>query len=106
MECKKERSLFNLFEVFDCKKCQEYPLDLHFMVGNTLVAVYNLFKFCPIDEDFVTCNNERIKQIFIEMVLNQENSIYLFIEDFKIEKYFDELELLLDLGEKIIIISF
>jgi hypothetical protein len=106
MECKKERSLYNLLEVFDCKKCKEYPLDMHFEIGNTLIAVYYLFKFCPIDEDFVTCNNERVVQIFKEMVINQENSIYLFIEDFEIEKYFNELNLLLDLTEKIIIISF
>lgn len=101
MKCERRRTLLNLFEVYDCKKCEYYHDDEYFVVGNTHIFVYYLFNLCHLDNeniDYLFYYSRKITLFYKDAIINHDNILFLFIEDFNIEKYFDILNLFLNMN--------
>ena len=109
MKCKKIRTLFNLFEVFDCKNCRHNLEDEHFLIGHYYVSIYHLFNQCEvlgINYDDLIYNSKKLKFLLKDAISYNDKIFLIFIENFQIETYFEIFERILDNDLNIQIITY
>lgn len=93
MKCYNNRTLFNVFDYYDCSKCTRFLKDEELFIEERKVYLYHSYKGCidylqlnpRINYDLYIAKNKRIKLFLKDMVINQLNNkdcIYLWLEDF------------------------
>ncbi|HHX79470.1 MAG TPA: hypothetical protein GX692_00170 [Acholeplasmataceae bacterium] len=108
MNCKQKRTFFNLFQIYDCKTCPYQKTDEFFLIGNTNISIYYLFGDCPnveIDKEFLYFTSKKLKWLLLDAIIYQQEILVIFIEEFRLEKYYFILDCLLNFGLSIQIIS-
>ncbi|HEY8395157.1 MAG TPA: hypothetical protein VIK96_00090 [Bacilli bacterium] len=108
MNCKKKRTFFNLFQIYDCGNCFYQKEDEFFFIGNTNISIYYLFQDCPhleIDKEYLYFFSKKLKRILLDAVIHQEEILLVFIEDFELSRYYHLIEQLLDFGLSLQIIG-
>lgn len=74
--CKKKRTLFNLFEVTSCEGCGKYLYDEQYKIGDNSVNIYYLGRKCidnKYNEKYIA-NNILLKKFIIECIKLNNNS--------------------------------
>ncbi len=101
MNCYKTRTLFDFFDVADCKSCKYYQEDTSFYIGNNAINIYYL-NSCKREDDIdLFLFSKKARLFFKDATLNSDNNLFMIIEDFHISKYMESLEALLELKENI-----
>ena len=84
MNCKENRSIFNLFKVFNCENCDSYYKDEEFVVGRRKVNLYyseNKCKFSNfLKEDEGFYFNPKIGLFLKDAILNQGDILVLCLD--------------------------
>ena len=99
MKCKIKRSIFNLFDVFTCDGCKYKKEDEFIFLGRNVIAIYHLFDNClnlEIDKDLIVSKNEKIKLLLKDAINNQNDIFFCFLDDFRLDNYYDVLEKVTD----------
>lgn len=107
--CKEKRTLFNLFDIYDCKKCKLLRKDEFYTIGEINFNIYHLNDLCILNEtleldDFI--NSNKMKLFLKDAIINQCNNIILWLDEFDIEKDEDDFYNLLAFQKDIQIIVF
>jgi pyoverdine/dityrosine biosynthesis protein Dit1 len=82
--------------------------DEFIIIGNNNVSIYHLFEDCPhleIDKDYLYFYSQKLKRLMLDAIIYQEEILLIFIEEFFLEKHFDIIEKLLEVGLSIQIIT-
>jgi hypothetical protein len=109
MNCIKKRTVFDLFEVYKCDKCNYHKKDEFIYIGNNIVGIYHLFNNCKyliLDVDYLIFDSKKLKILLKDAILNYENILLIFVEEFRIEPFYDIFSKILDSGLSIQIITF
>jgi len=104
MNCKKKRTIFNLFEVLNCDSCTYHKLDEEFYIGNIKISIYYLEDYCEYffkdikDKDLFVINSKKIRTFLKDAIISKmknENIIILWLDSFDINLHYELLEMLL-----------
>ena len=92
--CKKKRTLLNLFDVFSCDDCPIRREDEEYVIGENRVFIYHLDDGCILndlsEDDLI--NSKKMKLFLKDAIINQNKVIILWLDSFDIEK--KEIDLL------------
>jgi len=109
MKCKKKRTVFELFEIFTCENCQFKKEDKQIIIGNNLISIYHLFNNCEaieIDVDYLIFDCIKLKILLKDAIIYDSEIMFIFIEDFNLEQYYDVFSGILDNELSIQIVTF
>ena len=108
MKCLKKRTIFDLFDIYDCEGCKYNKQEEDIYVGNIKVSIYYAFGKCKIlsDEevDLLVYDNLKLKMFLYECA-QVDNIIPLWLDDFNIEDDYEILDYLLSFNLDIHIFS-
>ncbi len=104
MKCKKniDRDIFSLFEVYECKDCENLNHDEFIWIGYRLIGIYN-FKKCFFEERLLEV---KFVRFLIEAMKNSEKIILLWGEEHLAARNYEILGKFLDDGYDIQIINY
>jgi len=108
MKCSKKRNIFTLFEVFTCDDCINKSKDEFIYIGRKVIAIYQLFDNClnlEIDKDLLVSYNEKLILLLKDAIKHQKEIFFCFLDDFKLDNYYDVLEKITDEGLSVQIIT-
>ena len=99
-KCNQTRTMFNLFQIYNCHNCDKFKEDEFIKIGNQIIAIYYIFNQCEflgINKDVLVYNSKKVKILLKESIINDKN-IFLFFVDgfFEIDKYFNLFERIMD----------
>lgn len=108
MKCLKKRTIFDLFDIYDCEGCKYNKQEEDIYVGNIKVSIYYAFGKCKIlsDEevDLLVYDNLKLKMFLYECA-QVDNIIPLWLDDFNLEDNYEILDYLLSFNLDIHIFS-
>lgn len=92
--CKKfrKRSIYKLWEVFNCDACYYNKEDFSFKIGFNKINIYYLFPGCLLDNDIddkFIFTNKKLMRLLYDYILCSNNDLIL---------WFDELNIIEDLS--------
>lgn len=99
MKCMKKRTIFNLFDVLTCSNCINKKEDEFIMLGDNVIAIYYLFDNCSsldVDKELLTFDLKKLKLLLKDAIFNQDKIFLLFLEDFKLENFYDVFDKIID----------
>lgn len=99
MKCTVKRNIFNLFDVFTCHGCKSKKEDEFIFLGRNVIAIYHLYDNClnlEIDKDLIVSENEKLKLLLKDAIKNQNDIFFCFLEDFRLDNYYEVLEKVTD----------
>lgn len=108
MKCNLKRSIFTLFEVFNCENCKYKQNDEFIYIGRNVIGIYYLFDDClnlEMDKELLIGDSSKLKLLLRDAIINQEEIFLCLLEDFKLSFYYDEFEKILDAGLSVQIIT-
>ena len=77
MNCKENRSIFNLFKIFSCDSCDSFYKDEEFVIGKRKVSIYYSENKCKyinfVKEDENIYFNPKIKLFLKDAIINNDN---------------------------------
>lgn len=94
MNCCKftKRTLFNLFSFFSCDNCEQYFLINYINIGYNKIYTYEFNYQCPLKEMY----NKYCKLILKDIIINQNNYLFLVLTKKEYDKVFLILPLFLN----------
>lgn len=108
MKCYKKRTIFDLFDIYDCEGCKYNKQEEDIFIGNIQISIYYAFGKCKIlnDEeiDLLVYDNIKIKKFLYEC-MQIDNIIPLWLDDFILEDSYEILDCLLSFDLDIHILS-
>ena len=109
MYCIKEekRSIFSLFKIYSCQKCNYHQIDESFVIGTTVINIYciNQCYKSQINNDFVI-SSYKLKLLLRDFCIYRNDYILLWIDYIEpLEKYELCFELLFKMNMNIHIIK-
>lgn len=83
--CQKKRTIFNLFEVYDCHDCKLLVKDEEYVVGEHTLYIYHLNDGCILNidyskEDVIT--SKKLKIFLKDAIINQDDILVLWLDSF------------------------
>ncbi|MCK9471202.1 MAG: hypothetical protein WC006_03565 [Bacilli bacterium] len=99
MKCIIKRNIFNLFEFFSCTGCKNKKEDEYIYIGRNVIAIYHLFDNCinlEIDVDFLVYDNPKLKLLLRDAIKYQDEIFFCFLEDFKLDNYYEMFEKIIE----------
>ena len=103
MNCFSKKTVFNFYEVSTCHNCKYKQEDYYFNIGRGVVNIYYL-RHCYIEEvdlDYLFSFSKKAKLFLKDMILNYDKGIFLIMDDFIVDRYMDDLEILLEVSDNI-----
>lgn len=73
-----------------------------------MIAIYHLFDECinlEIDKDLLVCDNEKLILLLKDAIKYQDEIFFCFLDDFKLDNYYDVFEKITDENLSIQIIT-
>lgn len=99
MDCTKQKTIFDFYEVSTCDNCRYHLADYDFLIGNCTIFVYYL-KNCYLDKDVnVFLSSKKAKLFFKDMIYNE--GTFLIIEEYNLNKLMDDIEVLVEFKDNI-----
>lgn len=92
MNCTRRRNIFELFTIYTCERCPYKREDEFIYIGHNLIAIYYLYNNCPtlgVNPDYIIVNSNKLRILMKDAILNNDQIIFLFLDDFKLEDYYD-----------------
>lgn len=108
MKCGVKRNIFSLFTVYNCRGCKYKKDDEIIYIGRNVIAIYHLFDECinlEIDKDLLVCDNEKLILLLKDAIKYQDEIFFCFLDDFKLDNYYDVFEKIIDENLSIQIIT-
>ena len=108
MKCEVKRNIFNLFNIFTCEACNYKKEDEFIYLGRNVIAIYHLFDGClnlEIDKDLIVPENQKLKLLLKDAIKYQGDIFFCFLDDFRLDDYYDVLEKIIDDGLSVQIIT-
>ena len=110
LNCKKNRDIYSLFNVFNCSECDKINEDYDILIGNNKISVYYIINRCIILNDEIIINDiidldVKLKRLLYDICHYQNDIIVLLFENFVIDDYFELFDWLLFFGKEIHVIS-
>ena len=108
MKCNHKRTIFDLFSVYTCEGCKHQRKDELIIIGNQLIAIYYLSDNCPhveTNDDYFLIGSNKLRLLLKDAIVYHNQIMLFFFEEFKLEKYYDLFEKIMDDGLSIQVIS-
>lgn len=108
MKCIIKRNIFEMFTVYTCDRCPYKKEDEFIYIGHNLIAVYYFYDNCPtlaINPNCIITNSNKLRILMKDAIINNDQILFLFLENFKLDDYYDVFLDILDSGLSIQIIS-
>lgn len=99
MKCRQKRNVFTLFDVFSCDGCKYRRDDEFIYIGRNVIGIYYLFDTCinlEIDKDLLVCDLDKLKLLFKDVVKYQDEIFFCFLEDFRLDNYYEVFDKIID----------
>lgn len=64
-----------------------------------MIAIYHLYDNClnlEIDKDLIVSENEKLKLLLKDAIKNQNDIFFCFLDDFRLDNYYEVLEKVTD----------
>lgn len=83
MNCKENRSIFNLFKIFNCEDCDSFYKDEEFVIGKRKINLYYSINKCKyvniVKEENNIYFNSKVKLFLKDAILNSDNILILWV---------------------------
>lgn len=97
-----------MFQVKKCQDCRGYKEDEEIVIDHQHIFIYQVFRLCEVDDDGyqdLIFYSKRLKLLYKDAIYGKDDSIILFLENFKIDESYDLLEVLLGFEKDIHIVT-
>ncbi len=86
--CKKKRTLYNLFDVFSCENCPVLIKDEEYVISENKIYIYHLYDGCILNElnEDELVNSKKMKLFLKDAIINKDKIIILWLDSFDVEK--------------------
>ena len=93
MDCykRKQRNLFNMFEIYSCNNCINEIIYNYIYIGNNIINVYILNNEC-----INYLKKQKMIKLFIKECLVNINDLFIIIDKNEYLKYFDYFPLFIE----------
>lgn len=88
---KKDRSIFNLFEIFTCNNCNNDVIYDYIYIGNNTINVYSVNNEC-----INSIKKQKPIKLFMKECILNEDDIFIILDKKEYLRYFDILPLLMN----------
>ncbi len=88
-----------MFQVFECSDCKCKRNDEFIYIGRNVIAIYYLFDNCvdlEIDKELLVQDLDKFKVLIKDAILHQNEIFFCFLDDFKLEDYYDVFDKIID----------
>lgn len=102
MKCKNKRTIFNLFDVLDCRDCEKHLQDEDFDIGGMGIHVYRIHVGCEeVKMSAVEVAFSKKLKLFLKDAIyhQKDNLVFLWENEFDIESIGDDIYDLLSFDE-------
>ena len=107
--CKKERTFFNLFEVYTCNDCPLLRKDEEYIVGEKMMYIYHLDDGCILNKSLSKddlINSKKMRVFLKDAILNQDSYLILWLDLFDPNKNEELFLNLMSFDQDVHIITF